>query len=198
MGSGGGEVSLHPPCCLCACKSQAAGVMLLDPATVANLELLRNLRTGDPKASAHRCRACFVNVANDSPLPTLLIAPLSSACVRSQSSLFGVLNHTLTPGGSRYLRATLLQPSTDLATICARLDAVTELLGRDGMLEVCTTIRTVLAHLPTGRVLSVTWTRRLPGTLRTCERCFQRLQSRTRSYGTLCRLPPSPVALVHG
>ena len=27
------------------------GVMLLDPATVANLELLRNLRTGDPKAS---------------------------------------------------------------------------------------------------------------------------------------------------
>ena len=25
--------------------------MLLDPATVANLELLRNLRTGDPKAS---------------------------------------------------------------------------------------------------------------------------------------------------
>ena len=29
----------------------AHGVMLLDPATVANLELVRNLRTGDPHQS---------------------------------------------------------------------------------------------------------------------------------------------------
>ena len=41
---------------------QADGVMLLDPATIANLELLRNLRTGDskarvmPAAAVHTCR----------------------------------------------------------------------------------------------------------------------------------------------
>ena len=73
----------------------AHGVMLLDPATVANLELVRNLRTGDP-----------------------------------HQSLFGALNKCLTQAGSRFLRSALLQPSTDLATISARLDAVSELLTR--------------------------------------------------------------------
>ena len=73
----------------------AHGVMLLDPSTVANLELVRNLRTGDP-----------------------------------HQSLFGALNKCLTQAGSRFLRSALLQPSTDLATISARLDAVSELLTR--------------------------------------------------------------------
>jgi len=74
--------------------------MLLDPSTAANLELLRNLRTGDPK-----------------------------------SSLFGALNQCLTPAGTRYLRASLLQPCTDLVTICARLDCVSELLERPEVLQ---------------------------------------------------------------
>lgn len=72
------------------------GVMLLDPATVANLELLRNLRTGDQKLS-----------------------------------LFGALNQCKTAAGSRYLRSALLQPSTDVDTISARLDCVSELLERE-------------------------------------------------------------------
>ena len=72
------------------------GMMLLDPATVHNLELLRNLRTGDAK-----------------------------------TSLFGTLNHCKTAAGTRYLRSSLVQPSTDLDTICARLDCVSELLTRE-------------------------------------------------------------------
>ena len=61
----------------------------------ANLELLRNLRTGEAK-----------------------------------QSLFGALNHCITSAGTRYLRSSLLQPSCDLATIAARLDAVTEVCAR--------------------------------------------------------------------
>ena len=80
---------------------QAKGIMLLDPSTVANLELVRNLRTGDPR-----------------------------------SSLFGILNLCLTAAGTRYLRSAILQPSTDLATIAARLDAVSELRSRDAFAAV--------------------------------------------------------------
>ena len=39
-----------------------------------------------------------------------------------------------TAAGSRYLRTLLLQPSTDLDTISARLDCVSELLARDELL----------------------------------------------------------------
>lgn len=84
------------------------GVMLLDPSTVANLELLRNHRTSHVK-----------------------------------HSLFDSLNHTLTNAGARHLRSTILQPSTDLATISGRLDAVSELLQRDAALH---DVRRVLPH----------------------------------------------------
>uniref|UniRef100_F7FN00 MutS homolog 4 n=1 Tax=Monodelphis domestica TaxID=13616 RepID=F7FN00_MONDO len=47
---------------------------------------------------------------------------------RSQHTLFGVLNHTKTPGGSRRLRSNLLEPLTDVGTINMRLDCVEELL----------------------------------------------------------------------
>jgi DNA mismatch repair protein MSH4 len=76
------------------------GMMLLDPSTIANLEILRNLRTGDPR-----------------------------------HSLFGALNHCLTAAGTRHLRSSLIQPSTDLATISARLDGVSELLAREEALH---------------------------------------------------------------
>ena len=75
------------------------GVMLLDPATVANLEILRNLRTGDSKAS-----------------------------------LFGMLNLCKTAAGTRYLRSSLIQPSTHLDTISARLDCVSELVEKEDAL----------------------------------------------------------------
>ena len=78
------------------------GVMLLDPATVANLEILRNLRTGDAK-----------------------------------QSLFGILNLCKTAAGTRYLRSSLMQPSTNLETISARLDCVSELLeGEDALQDI--------------------------------------------------------------
>ncbi|XP_044529428.1 mutS protein homolog 4 [Gracilinanus agilis] len=47
---------------------------------------------------------------------------------RSQHTLFGVLNHTKTPGGSRRLRSNILEPLTDVGTINMRLDCVEELL----------------------------------------------------------------------
>ena len=43
------------------------------------------------------------------------------------STLFGILNNTLTPQGHRLLRTTLLQPSTDQQEITKRYDAVEEL-----------------------------------------------------------------------
>nr|XP_053629832.1 mutS protein homolog 4-like isoform X2 [Cherax quadricarinatus] len=41
-----------------------------------------------------------------------------------EESLFGALRHTRTPGGTRLLRASLLQPHADATTITSRLDAL--------------------------------------------------------------------------
>jgi DNA mismatch repair protein MSH4 len=41
--------------------------------------------------------------------------------------LFGLLNETLTPMGSRLLRSNILQPSTNKTTLNMRFDAVEEL-----------------------------------------------------------------------
>ncbi|KAM9283751.1 mutS protein homolog 4 isoform 5-T5 [Morus bassanus] len=43
-------------------------------------------------------------------------------------TLFGVLNYTKTPGGSRRLRSNILEPLVDAETISTRLDCVQELL----------------------------------------------------------------------
>ncbi|GBM16038.1 MutS 4 [Araneus ventricosus] len=45
--------------------------------------------------------------------------------------LYGVLNHTLTPGGDRLLRANILQPPCDLNTINTRLDCISELIEKE-------------------------------------------------------------------
>ncbi|XP_078529538.1 mutS protein homolog 4 [Lissotriton helveticus] len=47
---------------------------------------------------------------------------------RNGHTLFGVLNHTKTPGGSRRLRSNILEPLVDVETINIRLDCVQELL----------------------------------------------------------------------
>ncbi|XP_069089318.1 mutS protein homolog 4 [Pleurodeles waltl] len=47
---------------------------------------------------------------------------------RNGHTLFGVLNHTKTPGGSRRLRSNILEPLVDVETINTRLDCVQELL----------------------------------------------------------------------
>ncbi|XP_068546988.1 mutS protein homolog 4 isoform X2 [Anas acuta] len=47
---------------------------------------------------------------------------------RNGHTLFGVLNYTKTPGGSRRLRSNILEPLVDVETINTRLDCVQELL----------------------------------------------------------------------
>ncbi|MCJ1286596.1 MutS protein msh4 [Xylographa opegraphella] len=54
-----------------------------------------------------------------------LIQNLQSS--RSKDCLFGLLNQTLTPMGSRVLRSNLLQPSTEVGVLQKRFDAVGEL-----------------------------------------------------------------------
>ncbi|KAJ2749543.1 MutS protein msh4, partial [Coemansia pectinata] len=49
----------------------------------------------------------------------------------SDTSLFSVINHTHTKMGSRLLRSSILQPSTDLNTIYARQSAVLEILDNE-------------------------------------------------------------------
>jgi DNA mismatch repair protein MSH4 len=51
----------------------------------------------------------------------------------SKDCLFGVLNNTLTPMGSRFLRSNILQPSTDSAKLKKRYDALGELTVREDM-----------------------------------------------------------------
>lgn len=53
---------------------------------------------------------------------------------RSNNSLFGFLNLCTTPGGTRYLRSCLFQPTTKQESIEARLDAIGELLSKPEIL----------------------------------------------------------------
>lgn len=52
---------------------------------------------------------------------------------RSKECLFGLLNETLTPMGSRLLRSNILQPSTEPEKLTSRYDAVNELGSRQEM-----------------------------------------------------------------
>ncbi|GIY99176.1 mutS protein homolog 4 [Caerostris extrusa] len=49
---------------------------------------------------------------------------------KAEHCLYGVLNHTQTPGGDRLLRANILQPPCDLNTISTRLDCISELIEK--------------------------------------------------------------------
>lgn len=53
--------------------------------------------------------------------------------VKSNDCLFGSLNETLTPMGSRLLRSSILQPSTLPDVLIARYDAVEELSSNEDM-----------------------------------------------------------------
>lgn len=64
--------------------------------------------------------------------------PLHCLCCR-------LLNRTKTKAGARLLRANLLQPLRDIATLNLRLDAVQELLGRD---ELAGNVAACLGQLP--------------------------------------------------
>lgn len=60
-----------------------------------------------------------------------LIQNLQNA--KSKDCLFGLMNETLTPMGSRLLRSNILQPSTQSAVLAARYDALTELTENEDM-----------------------------------------------------------------
>lgn len=60
-----------------------------------------------------------------------LIQNLQNA--KSKDCLFGLLNETQTPMGSRLLRSNILQPSTDAEKLSARYDAVEELSTKEEM-----------------------------------------------------------------
>ncbi|KAI9894503.1 MAG: MutS protein msh4 [Vezdaea aestivalis] len=50
---------------------------------------------------------------------------------KSKDCLFGLINHTLTPTGSRLLRNHILQPLIDVETLNVRLDALEEMTSKD-------------------------------------------------------------------
>ena len=52
---------------------------------------------------------------------------------RSKECLFGVMNETLTPMGSRLLRSSILQPSTQAEVLIQRYDAVEEISNQEDM-----------------------------------------------------------------
>ena len=60
-----------------------------------------------------------------------LIQNLQNA--RSKDCLLGLLNETITPMGSRFLRSNILQPSTDNAKLEERYQAVEEMATREEM-----------------------------------------------------------------
>jgi DNA mismatch repair protein MSH4 len=52
---------------------------------------------------------------------------------RSKECLFGLMNETLTPMGSRLLRSSILQPSIQAEVLTQRYDAVEEMSNREDM-----------------------------------------------------------------
>lgn len=60
-----------------------------------------------------------------------LIQNLQNA--KSRECLFGILNETLTPMGSRFLRSNILQPSTDATKLDQRHEALDELSLKEDM-----------------------------------------------------------------
>lgn len=52
---------------------------------------------------------------------------------KSKDCLFGLMNETLTPMGSRLLRSNVLQPLTDADTLNGRYDALEELSSKEEM-----------------------------------------------------------------
>lgn len=51
----------------------------------------------------------------------------------ASESLLGAIDRTKTPLGARFLRAQLLSPLADVASLHARLDCVDELLNDEGV-----------------------------------------------------------------
>ncbi|KAF9420065.1 hypothetical protein BGZ94_009231 [Podila epigama] len=72
-------------------------------------------------------RGCRESMLIDSGTARNLELTVNLSGHDDQGTLFGVLNHTLTPMGNRLLRTNILQPSKDQRAINSRLDAVEQL-----------------------------------------------------------------------
>ena len=88
--------------------SEAADYLVLDAATIRNLELF------EPSSP---------------PIPSIGLS------VSTKDSLLGVINRTRTGMGARLLRSWLVRPSIDPAEIESRLDAVGEIVGSAVLVE---------------------------------------------------------------
>lgn len=71
----------------------------------------------------------FINLSTIISLE--LIQNLQDA--KSRDCLYGLLNQTLTPMGSRLLRSNILQPLTETKTLESRFDALEELTTKEDM-----------------------------------------------------------------
>lgn len=68
-------------------------------------------------------------------LPTVVSLELiqNRRNTKSRDSLYGILNESFTPMGSRLLRANILQPSTERSKLTARYNAVEDLSTKEDM-----------------------------------------------------------------
>lgn len=104
---------------------------MIDQDTIKYLELVQNVSWTD-----HPIQLPWLTAA----------ASLQMTNKKSKQSLFGALNHTITPGGARLLRSTILSPLTDAAKLNERLDAVAALKENEARL---TMIRKALEPIRT-------------------------------------------------
>ncbi|XP_042884592.1 mutS protein homolog 4-like isoform X2 [Penaeus japonicus] len=108
-----------------------------------------------------------------------------------EDSLFGALRHTRTPGGTRLLRASLLQPHADVSTITARLNALQYLVDNPDLFY---TLQSILGRFP-----DVDWLLSMCAQLHkedTEQRCELRLNYVISLKNTLELLEPLATTLV--
>ncbi|XP_054717327.1 mutS protein homolog 4-like [Uloborus diversus] len=80
----------------------------------------------------HSLRVIYCTSANTTLINTATACHLelvTNELGKIDHTLYGILNHTQTPGGNRLLRANILQPPCDLNTINTRLDCIAELIS---------------------------------------------------------------------
>ncbi|CAI9613738.1 unnamed protein product, partial [Staurois parvus] len=105
-----------------------------------------------PKSVRFRFQGSEQTAMIDSASAQSLELLVNNRDTRNNHSLFGVLNNTKTPGGSRRLRANILEPLTDLESINTRLDCVQEFLENE---ELFFSLQSVLSKfLDTEQLLS--------------------------------------------
>ncbi|XP_073448179.1 mutS protein homolog 4 [Aquarana catesbeiana] len=105
-----------------------------------------------PKSVRFRFQGSEQTAMIDSASAQNLELLVNNRDTRNNHSLFGVLNNTKTPGGSRRLRANILEPLTDLESINTRLDCVQEFLENE---ELFFNLQSVLSRfLDTEQLLS--------------------------------------------